>query len=95
MHGLEMMKLEPSVHICGAVKSLIDKMFLSSFFTLKMHCRALCRFIVDRFCLTVLPYFFSCKTEVFSFQNNHKDLDPSCKMDLDPFDCFGRVILVL
>ena len=27
----------------------------------------------------------------FSFQNNPKDLDPSCKMDLDLWDCLGRV----
>ena len=26
---------------------------------------------------------------VFSFQNNPKDLDPSCKMDLDLWDCLG------
>ena len=25
------------------------------------------------------------------FQNNPKDLDPSCKTDLDPCDCLGRV----
>ena len=31
----------------------------------------------------------------FSFQNNPKDLDPSCKMDLDLWDCLGRVKLVL
>ena len=24
------------------------------------------------------------------FQNNLKDLDPLCKMDLDLWDCFGR-----
>ena len=41
-----------------------------------------------------LPYFFGYKT-VFSFQNNPKDLDPSCKMDLDLWDCLGRVKLVL
>ena len=28
------------------------------------------------------------------FQNNPKDLDPSCKMDLDLLDCLGRVKLV-
>ena len=33
--------------------------------------------------LSDLPYFFDYKTEFFSFQNNPKDLDPSCKMDLD------------
>ena len=27
---------------------------------------------------------------VLSFQNNLKDLDPSYKMDLDFWDCFGR-----
>ena len=44
----------------------------------------------------ILPYFFGCKTEFFFlFQNNHKDLDPSCKTDLDPCDCSGRVKLVL
>ena len=38
-----------------------------------------------------LPYFFDYKAEFFSFQNIPKDLDPSCKMDLDLWDCFGRV----
>ena len=42
-----------------------------------------------------LPYFFSYKTEFFSFQNNPKDLDPSYKMDLDLWDRLGRVKLVL
>ena len=32
----------------------------------------------------ILPYFFRYKTEVFSFQNNPKNLDPSYKMDLVP-----------
>ena len=36
-----------------------------------------------------IPYFFNYKTVVFSFQNNPKDLDPSCKMDLDLWDCLG------
>ena len=31
----------------------------------------------------------------FSFQNNPKDLDQSCKTDLDLWDCFGRIKLVL
>ena len=39
-------------------------------------------------------YFFGYKTEFFSFQNNLKDLDPSCKTDLDLWDCLGRVKLV-
>ena len=38
-----------------------------------------------------LPYFFYYKTEFFAFQNNPKDLDPPCKMDLDLWDCLGRV----
>ena len=40
-------------------------------------------------------YFLGYKTEFFSFQNNPKDLDPSCKTDLDLWDCLGRVKLVL
>ena len=30
-----------------------------------------------------------------SFQNSPTDLDPSCKTDLDLWDCLGRVKLVL
>ena len=44
--------------------------------------------------LLTLPYFFGYKTEFFSFQNNHKDLDPSYKTDLDLWDRLGRVKLV-
>ena len=42
-----------------------------------------------------VPYFFGYKTELFFFQNNLKDLDPSCKTDLDLLDCLGRVNLEL
>ena len=35
-----------------------------------------------------IPSFFGYKT-VFSFQNNPKDLDLSCKTDLDLWDCLG------
>ena len=39
-----------------------------------------------------IPYFFPYKTGCFfSFQNNPKTLDPSYKMDIDPWDCLGRV----
>ena len=31
----------------------------------------------------------------FSFQNNPKVLDPSCKTDLELWHCLGRVELVL
>ena len=50
-------------------------------------------FVLWNYC--PLPYFFNYKTEFFSFQNNPKDLDPSCKMDLDLWACLGRVNLVL
>ena len=35
----------------------------------------------------MVPYFFGYKMEFFS---NTKDLDPSCKTDLDLWDCLGR-----
>ena len=50
-----------------------------------------------------LPLYFV-EGRVFSFQNNPKDLDPSCnpkdldpscKTNLDLWDCVGRVKLVL
>ena len=43
---------------------------------------------------TVL-YFFGYKTDFFFFQNNPKDLDPSCKTDPDLWVCLGRVNFVL
>ena len=46
-------------------------------------------------CFIDLPYFFAYKTVFFSFQNNPKNLDPSYKMDLDLWDCLGRVKPVL
>ena len=45
--------------------------------------------------LLYILYFFGYKTEFFSFQNSLKDLDPSCKMNLDLCDCLGRLKLVL
>ena len=35
------------------------------------------------------------KTGILSCQNNPKNLDPSYKMDLDLWDCLGRVKRVL
>ena len=43
----------------------------------------------------ILLYFFGYNTEFFSFQNSPKNLDPSYKMDLDLWDCLGRVKLIL
>ena len=37
---------------------------------------------------SILLYFFGYKMQVFHFQNNPKNLDPSSKMDLDFWDCF-------
>ena len=42
-----------------------------------------------------LPYFFGYKTEFFVFQNNPDTLDSLCKMDLDLWDCLGRIKLIL
>ena len=40
-----------------------------------------------------IRYFFGYKSEIFSIQNNPKNLDLSYKMDLDLWDCLGRVKL--
>ena len=42
-----------------------------------------------------LLYFLGYKMGVFPFQTNPKNLDPSYKMDLDIWDCFGRKDFVL
>ena len=44
-----------------------------------------------KFQISNIPYFFSYKTEFFSFQNNPNSLDQSYKTDLDFWDCFGRI----
>ena len=38
----------------------------------------------------LILYFSGYKTVFFPFQNNPKYLDPSYKMDLDIWDCFGK-----
>ena len=42
-----------------------------------------------------IPFFFGCKPEFFSFQNNPKNLDPSYQTGLDLWDSLGRVKFVL
>ena len=42
-----------------------------------------------------IQYFSGYKTEFFPDQNNSKNLDLSYKMDLNLWDCLGRVKLVL
>ena len=39
--------------------------------------------------------FFGYNLEFFTFQNNPNNLGQSYKMDLDHWDCLGRVNLVL
>ena len=46
--------------------------------------------------MLIIPLcFFVCKTDLFSFQNNPKDLDLSFKTDLDQWDYFRRVKFIL
>ena len=43
---------------------------------------------------STMQYSIGYKTEFFSFQNNPKNLDPSCETDLDLWDCLGKVKLI-
>ena len=56
-----------------------------------IHIHVVCYFKL----LQSVPYYFGYKTEFVFFQNSPKNLDPSYKMDLDLWDCLGRVKLVL
>ena len=47
------------------------------------------------FYYNMILYFFVYKTVTFYFPNNPKGSDPSYKTDLDLWNCFGRVKLVL
>ena len=42
-----------------------------------------------------LPHFFGYKWDIFSFQNNSKNLDLSYKTDVDLWDCLGKENFVL
>ena len=42
----------------------------------------------------IIYHISSVIRQSFSFQNNTKDLDPSCNTDLDLWDCLGRGKLV-
>ena len=73
--------------------------YMLSFYTESKHFKngrtaatALCWLNLFFYCSTL---FLRLQDRVFSFQNNPKDLDPSCKMDLDLWDSLGRVKLVL
>ena len=61
---------------------------------LGLHCltRPICPDTKNFFCNYRI---YSVIRQSFSFQNNPKDLDPSSKMDLDLWDCLGRVKLVV
>ena len=61
------------------LKSTASDQKLGPLATLQCHC---------------LPYFFGYKTEFYSFLNSPKNLDLSCKTDLDLCDCLGRVKLI-
>ena len=42
-----------------------------------------------------IPYFFTYKKELFFLPKQSQNLDSSYKMDLDLWDCLGRVKLIL
>ena len=85
-HYLLMLKLH---HVSGLPG---EPCFSSVLFMCPKAIKAsLCDLLLKQF----LPYFFAYKTVFFSFQNNPKNLDPSYKMDLDLWDCLGRVKLIL
>ena len=46
-------------------------------------------YIVTIINVTAATIFFA-KTEGFPIQNHPRNLDPSCKMDLDFLVCFGK-----
>ena len=69
--------LNPNPHILLKESFHLDTLFANS--------------IIFIFRALRLPYFFGYKTEFLAFQNYPKNLDPSCKTDLDLLDCSGRV----
>ena len=81
------MSLTPWILILSSATNLVNKLHMLG---TCQYSRSGCRW-ASLYLKFKLPYFFSCKTEVYMFQNNPKDLDPSCKTDLDPCDCLGRV----
>ena len=80
------------------ISQLITTFYVSSLWFLcdkKLQVSAFCRVI--KHCQTTIMYRISTdiRQSFFSFQNNPKDLDPSYEMDLDLWDCLGRVKFIL
>ena len=73
------------------VELLVDEYGLMS----EEQARDLLDASLNPFEVNCVPYFFDYKTSLFLFQNSPKNLDPSYKMDLDLWDCLGRVKLIL
>ena len=61
-------------------------LFISGIFTHIIHIQQM-----DQITYNKIYPISSIIRQSFSFQNNPKDLDPSCKMDLDLWDCLVRV----
>ena len=60
---------------------------------LDLYCLQISLFLF-LFCALEVTYYFGYKMESFAFQNNPKYLDLSYEMDLDLWDCLGRVCLI-
>ena len=75
-----------NLHICPPVFEFSILYNLENFFFLQT-CRC-AKLLLENdlnYCISSVI-----RQSLFSFQNNHKNLDPSYKMDLDLWDCFGR-----
>ena len=67
-----------------------------SFFFFFFFMRPVAKYVFSECFLIQFTYHISSIIrQSFSFQNNPKDLDLSCKTDLDLWDCLGRIKLVL
>ena len=77
--------------LMGVKENMIS--FISCF--VQIPAQKFCTHLGMRYSVKIIPYFIGYKSEIFSFQSNPKSLDPSYKMDLDLWDCLGRVKQVL
>ena len=84
------MRLLLEIAIFQKVKS---KVIISLFETVRLSVSISLRNLYNSLNSIKETYFFEYKTEFFSFQNNPKNLDLSYKMDLDLWDCLGKVNL--
>ena len=92
--GTKVRFLKITRYTLGNIHLIKESAYLSFIEIAVFQCRVVVKMDAGR-SKSMIPYFFSYKTEFFFFFQNNPKIDLSYKTDLDLSNCFGRVKQVL